>query len=435
MTGRETPSPDPVPHLLEEAGIAGDPALVHAVRSIAALGDRPAPDASAELAQLMADGGSAPRSRRNKRRITFIGGALAVSMGAGMSGVAAGTLHFRDGFDDAVVSITRFTVRNDADRAEPAPGPLADGAKGHAPAASGVPAPATAPPAPAPAARVDASASPGSAPAPVSSGADVAPAAPTVPPAAPAARAPVLPVAPAVGAPGVPQPRPIPVPVTPGAGVAPGATGPDRATTGQGGTGQRVPGQTNPGRPTPIRPAQDRSVPVGAGQDGPGQDRPGAVRPGRGQEGSVPTESTGTDPDTVPGDAPAPADYRISWLRAPASPVDASFFLDAPIALDAEWFALFVADGVSDAEYPAPEPPVEPVLDAPLPDDAAPELPVESAPDEPFTAPAAEELPTAPAAEEPPPGSTDDVPVPGDTPPAATDPADPVAVPSHQHPR
>lgn len=158
MTGRETPSPDSVPRLLEEAGIAEDPALVHAVRSIAALGGRPAPDASAELAQLMADGGRALQSRRNKRRITFIGGALAVSMGAGMSGVAAGTLHLREGFDDAVVSITRFTVRNDVDRAEPAPGPLADAGQGHGtavvpavPAPVHTPAPSVSAPASAPA--------------------------------------------------------------------------------------------------------------------------------------------------------------------------------------------------------------------------------------------------------------------------------------------
>lgn len=96
MTGHGLPSSDSVLHLLHEAGIPADPPLVGAVREISALGTGPAPEASAELAQLMADGGKVPAGRRNKRRITFIGGALAVSMGVGMSGVAAGTPYFPD---------------------------------------------------------------------------------------------------------------------------------------------------------------------------------------------------------------------------------------------------------------------------------------------------------------------------------------------------
>lgn len=73
----------------------------------------------------MADGGKVPAGRRNKRRITFIGGALAVSMGVGMSGVAAGTPYFPDHVGEAVDSMTRYMVRDSADRIEHAPGPAA----------------------------------------------------------------------------------------------------------------------------------------------------------------------------------------------------------------------------------------------------------------------------------------------------------------------
>ncbi|PPB48228.1 hypothetical protein C4K88_14785 [Arthrobacter pityocampae] len=151
MTGRETP-PDAVLHLLDEAGIAEDPALVRAVKTIGALGAGPAPEVTAELAQLMAAGGKAPPARRNKRRITFIGGALAVSMGVGMSGVAAGTFHLTDGLTEAVESIARFTIRDSADRAQPLPGAMAgpdDGGRGVVtPAEIPAPSHATAVPAP-----------------------------------------------------------------------------------------------------------------------------------------------------------------------------------------------------------------------------------------------------------------------------------------------
>ncbi len=384
MTGRETPSPDSVPRLLEEAGIAEDPALVHAVRSIAALGGRPAPDASAELAQLMADGGRAPQSRRNKRRITFIGGALAVSMGAGMSGVAAGTLHLREGFDDAVVSITRFTVRNDVDRAEPAPGPLADAGQGHGtavvpavPAPVHTPAPSVSAPASAPA---DAGGSLVPAPAPASPGADDAaapmapPATPTAPPAVPEARPPAgtgLPANPATPTParGGPQQRVVPM-TPPATGTVPGTTGrPDQARAGQGRPDQATPGQ----RTAPPPPVREK----------PGQAAPGQVTPGQGQDRGLPKESTGTDPVTMSGDTPAPVSHRRSWLRAPAGPVDATLFLDAPIAPDPDWLALFPADALVDPEGPVPGLPDEPAPEDALPGEPAPEeLPAEPTPED-----------------------------------------------------
>ncbi|WP_104117616.1 hypothetical protein [Arthrobacter sp. B1805] len=127
MTGRDTSSPDSVRQLLDEAGVPQDAAVVRALLDIRALGAGPAPEASAELAQLMADGGRAPQGRRFKRRVTFIGGALAVSMGVGISGVAAGTLHLPVGLGDAVGSITRFTAGAGAAPEDRSPSPLVVG--------------------------------------------------------------------------------------------------------------------------------------------------------------------------------------------------------------------------------------------------------------------------------------------------------------------
>lgn len=138
MTPRDTPSPDFALHVLDEAGLPGDPALVRAVQDLGALGTGPVPEPSEELARLMAAGGRAPQRRRHQRRITFIGGALAVSMGVGMSGVAAGTLHVPGGLGDAFGSIARFTVREDADRTERPAAPWAGGAtEDRAPSATG----------------------------------------------------------------------------------------------------------------------------------------------------------------------------------------------------------------------------------------------------------------------------------------------------------
>ena len=47
MTGRNTSSPDSVLHLLKEAGVDEDPALLEAVGQIAELAERPAPEPSA----------------------------------------------------------------------------------------------------------------------------------------------------------------------------------------------------------------------------------------------------------------------------------------------------------------------------------------------------------------------------------------------------
>ncbi|WDF33652.1 hypothetical protein PTW37_01590 [Arthrobacter agilis] len=118
MTARDTPAPEPVQSLLDEAGLSHDQRLDDVLQSIRDLGTGPAPECSAELAQLMSDGGRPGQSRRHKRRITFIGGALAVSMGVGMSGVAAGTLHLPGHTGESFDATARFSVRDSADRLE-----------------------------------------------------------------------------------------------------------------------------------------------------------------------------------------------------------------------------------------------------------------------------------------------------------------------------
>lgn len=360
MTGRDTPPPDPVQRLLDEAGIPAEPALVRAVREIGDLGAGPVPDASAELARLMADGGRAPQGRRNKRRITFLGGALAVSMGAGMSGVAAGTLHLREGFDDAVVSITRFTVRNDVARAEPAPEPLADAGHG----------PAVVPAVPAPA--------------PASPEVDEAAAALPAPAVVPAARPPAATVRPADSATRRPDgPRQPAAPVTPPAtGTVPGTTGrPDPEKPGHAAPGRTTPGQ----RTTPLRPVREK----------PGL-APGRVTPGQGQDRSLTKETAVTAPETISGDTPAPAGHRRSWLRAPAGPADTTFLLDAPITLDPDRSALFPADALLDPDDPVPGLPVGPEMGE-LPADPVPEdLPVGPAPEDVLPV----DLPVGPAPED-----------------------------------
>ncbi|MHA7219040.1 hypothetical protein ACX80L_09105 [Arthrobacter sp. MDT1-48-3] len=389
MTGRDTPPPDPVQRLLDEAGIPAEPTLVRAVREIGDLGAGPAPDASAELARLMADGGRAPQGRRNKRRITFLGGALAVSMGAGMSGVAAGTLHLREGFDDAVVSITRFTVRNDVDRAEPAPEPLADAGHGSAvvpavpaPAPAHVPAPSAS--GPAASAPADAGGALMPAPAPASPEVDEAAAALPAPAVVPAARPPAGTVRPADSASRRPDgPRQPAAPVTrPATGTVPGTTGrPDPEKPGHAAPGRATPGQ----RTTPLRPVREK----------PGL-APGRVTPGQVQDRSLTKETTVTAPETISGDTPAPAGHRRSWLRAPAGPADTTFLLDAPITLDPDRSALFPADALLDPDDPVPGLPVGPEMGE-LPADPVPEdLPVGPAPEDVLPV----DLPVGPAPED-----------------------------------
>ncbi|MHA7210265.1 hypothetical protein [Arthrobacter sp. MDT1-65] len=460
MTGRDTPSPDSVLHLLEEAGIPEDPALVHAVRTIGALGGQHAPDASAELAQLMADGGTAPRSRRNKRRITFIGGALAVSMGAGMSGVAAGTLHLRAGLDEAVDSITRFSVRNDADHAGDASTTLADGPAGRVPAvvapprrggldAPGMPGPGPGPaPGPASAPSIEASGpggstGPGGIPGSASSGAVSSgavagtgvggSAAPAAAPVASEMRHPAgaVVLTPTQG----PGPA---VPAGPPARQAvPGAKGTDvpKAGPGKAGHDRTDPGKAGHDRTGPVEAGHDVTGPTRIGRDGTGQDtgEDEAEDTGRRQDGKVRTGDRDTVADKYQEQEP-PAQPRMSWLRAPAGPPDTFALVEAPVTWGPEELVLFLAEtAVDPAALPeddvAADPwngdvPAEdlPETDDPTvvqPADALPDPAVPEAPDEAVVPAAAPPRPAVPEA------PTEAVVRPADVAPEATVPAVP----------
>ncbi|KQO02910.1 hypothetical protein ASF21_00680 [Arthrobacter sp. Leaf234] len=394
MTGHDTPSPDPVLPLLQESGIPEDPALVRAVGIVRDLAAGPAPDASAALAQLMADGGKAGQGRRHKRRITFIGGALAVSMGVGMSGVAAGTVHFPQGIGDAVESITRFSIRDSADRAELGPAPLVQAGAGRAPSgpAGGAPLtlPAAPPPAPAaapapggPAAGPGAGdALPGGAPAPRDRAPGASPGgagAPTSVPASVSGAAPAAASVPAVRsvvAPSSPMPTAAaPTATSPG---SPTTAGANRVPATRAPVPAPAPGTTTaPGRPPGAHgPRQERPAP------GPGKATPGvpagprdtnagtkAVReqarrigdPGlRGSTHAVHPDGAPTSPHA----APTPGPQHRFLLMAPVEPWDAPV-LSAPLWEEDPWLYTFVADpGIDDGTWwslPADAPvPVDP---------------------------------------------------------------------------
>ncbi|WP_104167147.1 hypothetical protein [Arthrobacter sp. SX1312] len=315
MTGRETPSPDVVLHLLDEAGIAEEPALVRALEAIGELGAGPAPEVTAELAQLMADGGKAPSDRRTKRRITFIGGALAVSMGVGMSGVAAGTFRLTDGLTEAVESVARFSVRESADRADPLPDARAgqDDGGGHGVVApsTGTPARSLVEPVPAPSAAGEADRAADTGPSAAGAGPSVAEAAPLVPvdtaPSVPVGAAPSVPVravpAAAVPTPAVPTPA-VPTPAVPTpAAVAPAAVPPARqAPPGAAPPAAVPPPAASPVAPTGSAPGPERrAVPRSHGGGGHG---PGTPVLGNGRSGD-PVPGTGTADGQVSGNGTA----------------------------------------------------------------------------------------------------------------------------------
>ncbi|MHA7283044.1 hypothetical protein [Arthrobacter sp. TMS2-4] len=400
MTGRETPLPDAVRHLLDEAGIVEDPALVRAVETIGGLGAGPAPEVTAELAQLMADGGKAPPARRNKRRITFIGGALAVSMGVGMSGVAAGTA-FTDGLTEVVESIARFSIRDDADRAHPLagvpaepeglPGVLAvpdDGGRGVV-APEEIPAPSHAAPAlsvvasiPAPGRAVGDQAAAGSSTA--GTGRSVVPAAPRAPldavrwavgdarsAAVPPAAVPAAWTTPSAAG---PAPAVPPAVIPPEA--APRASAPPVAPT----ESTPAPGRERRSAPAPNSPPMTDSVPPGShvpevlppGTPVPGNEKAGGPVPGGGE----------TDDQALgSGQADAPGlEVRLLRQAQPAAPtvpggdpwgkVVSSPDRRAPTAPDRVWFL---------APAPAPGPAVEPVVEEPV-DQPAPDQPAADQP-------------------------------------------------------
>ncbi len=106
MTADRPPAGDArLQALFTETGLPAGPATLEALEELRALGSGPVPEPAAELARLIAAGGSPGRPRRNRFRGPIIGGTLAVSMGLGMSGVAAGTGTFTDSLGSAIHSI------------------------------------------------------------------------------------------------------------------------------------------------------------------------------------------------------------------------------------------------------------------------------------------------------------------------------------------
>ncbi|MHA7190116.1 hypothetical protein ACX80N_07480 [Arthrobacter sp. MDT2-16] len=469
MTARDTPSPEPVLRLLGESGLPEEPLLLDAVRHIGALGEGPAPDASAELGQLMADGGRAPRSRRNRRRITFIGGALAVSMGAGMSGVAAGTLHLPSGLGDAVDSIVHFTARDGAGRTERPAHPQTGASEVRAPSGRGAAGaadehrtagpPGDKPPgAPAASGSAPSTSDPAAPGTGTSVGPDVLPASgahsssavsgvfavsPAVPLVAPSAQEPAGPVPPAPAPPlppardtrittapaGPPAPVAVPVPKK-GTDTDIAEPGPDRVE-------QRKVGPVRAGQDTtgPGRAGQDTVGPVKAGQDTTGPAGKNRDETGHDRKIGMKRLDVGPAADEVQS-LPAPQRPGISWLRTPAAPSNpVTFHGDAPVAREADSMELFLAEtfvdpaAVPPEEYPVPDPwagdvvPEGPAVPE-VPDTSAagvvpevsdapaggivPEVPGEPAPG------AVPEVPDAPAADVlPSPGDVPDPAVPG----------------------
>jgi hypothetical protein len=80
---------DAVAQLLEESGQPRNGELADTLLALHTLGSTPVEPPRAELAALMASRAASLRWASRRRRTAFIGGALAVSMGAGVTGVAA----------------------------------------------------------------------------------------------------------------------------------------------------------------------------------------------------------------------------------------------------------------------------------------------------------------------------------------------------------
>ncbi|THJ65816.1 hypothetical protein E8P82_11060 [Arthrobacter echini] len=116
MTDQDSPSPDRLQDLLDEVGVTSDPGLLRVLGEISALGTGSAPEASDDLSAVLSADAAAP-GRWGKRRITFLGGALAVSMGVGMSAVAADTFHLSAGGGSGIDSVALPAAGARVDRA------------------------------------------------------------------------------------------------------------------------------------------------------------------------------------------------------------------------------------------------------------------------------------------------------------------------------
>ncbi len=115
MTAGKPPADDErLLRLFDEAALPVAPELLGVLGCVKSLGDRPVPAPGADLLAFLAppdapdapDARDAPdRGRLKRLRGPIIGGTLAVSMGLGMSGVAAGPGTFTDDLGSAVHSV------------------------------------------------------------------------------------------------------------------------------------------------------------------------------------------------------------------------------------------------------------------------------------------------------------------------------------------
>ncbi len=106
MTAGKPPADDErLSQLFDEAALPVAPELLGVLGCVKSLGDRPVPAPGADLLAFFAPADAPDRGRRKRLRGPIIGGTLAVSMGLGMSGVAAGPGTFADDLGSAVHSV------------------------------------------------------------------------------------------------------------------------------------------------------------------------------------------------------------------------------------------------------------------------------------------------------------------------------------------
>ncbi len=106
MTAGKPPADDEgLSQLFDEAALPVAPELLGVLGCVKSLGDRPVPAPGAALLAFLAPADAPDRGRRKRLRGPIIGGTLVVSMGLGMSGVAAGPGTFADDLGSAVHSV------------------------------------------------------------------------------------------------------------------------------------------------------------------------------------------------------------------------------------------------------------------------------------------------------------------------------------------
>ncbi len=106
MTAGKPPADDEgLSELFDEAALPVAPELLGVLGCVKSLGDGPVPAPGADLLAFFAPADAPDRGRRKRLRGPIIGGTIVVSMGLGMSGVAAGPGTFADNLGSAVHSV------------------------------------------------------------------------------------------------------------------------------------------------------------------------------------------------------------------------------------------------------------------------------------------------------------------------------------------